>query len=99
MSETTKTNEEKGRPRYNMFQNIGWMFRRAVRTSRWLLPMAGGEINQLGQQNDQGVPDALRRSAVAAADVVRPVGGCCKRRLLHVQIVGGAKMSFVPKIA
>ena len=48
------------------------------------------EINQLGQQNDQGVPDALRRSAVAAADVVRPVGCCCKRRLLHVQIVGGA---------
>lgn len=37
MSETTKTNEEKGRPRYNMFQNIGWMFRRAVRTSRCLL--------------------------------------------------------------
>ena len=44
MSETTKTNEEKGRPRYNMFQNIGWMFRRAVRTSRWLLPMAGGQV-------------------------------------------------------
>lgn len=44
MSETTKTNEEKGRPRYNMFQNIGWMFRRAVRTSRWLLPMAGVQV-------------------------------------------------------
>lgn len=44
MRKTTNINEKKGRSRYNMFQNIGWMCRRAVHTSRWLLPLAGVQI-------------------------------------------------------
>lgn len=87
MSETTKTNEEKGRPRYNMFQNIGWMFWRAVRTSRWLLPMAGGQVFC-------GVALAMLELFCAPAVLRQVEGGQLSGLLTVVLAFGGGLMAI-----
>lgn len=86
MNETTKTKEENGRPRYNMFQNIGWMSRRAVRTSHWLLPMAGGQVLC-------GVTLAMLELLCAPAVLRQVEGGRLSALLATVLAFGGGLMA------
>ncbi len=86
MIEATKTKEKQGRVRYNMAQNIGWMVRRPLHPSRWLLPMAGGQVFC-------GVALALLELFCAPAVLRQVEGGALGALLAVVLAFGGGLMA------